>query len=90
MKLNIFFAASRIRAAWAVLTSERCVVLTYDPNKPANMLGNIYLCALSQEVPERLANATLIAVEWDKMDSCSGQEDALRQANDILVRSHCQ
>lgn len=92
MKTQALFAASRLRAAWAVLTAERCVVVTYDPHKPATFLGNIYLCAPSHEVPERLANATLVAVEWDKIDSDEGQQDALRQASEILAcsRSHCE
>jgi hypothetical protein len=85
MKSTINFAASRIRAAWGVLTSSRCVVITYDPEKPVNTLDHIFLCAPSQEVPDRLANATLIAVEWNNIDDKEKQEDALRQANAILA-----
>lgn len=87
MNFNIKYAASRIRAAWGVLTAERCVVITYDPMSPVNTLGCIYICAPSQEVPERLANAAIVASEWDKIDSCEGQQDALRQANEILTSS---
>jgi hypothetical protein len=92
MKAQVLFAASRLRAAWGVLTAERCVVVTYDPSKPPTSLGNIYLCAPCQEVPERLANATLVTLEWDKMDSEEGQQDALRQASKILdcSRSPCE
>jgi hypothetical protein len=87
MKSSITSAFSRIRAVWGVLTAERCVVITYDPKQPANTLGYIYLCAPCQEVPDRLASATLVAKEWDKIDSTEGQDDALRQANEILARS---
>jgi hypothetical protein len=92
MKFSISFAASRIRAAWGVLTAKRCVVITYDPKLPVNTLGHIFLCAPCQELPDRLANATLIAAEWDNLDSQEGQQDALRQANEILnisPRSYC-
>ena len=84
-----FNLTSRLRAAWAVLTAERCVVVTYDPKSPASTLGNMYLCAPCQEIPERLVNAALVANEWDMIDSREGQWDALRQANEILDRTYC-
>ena len=84
--------AARIRAAWGVLTAGRYVVITYDPNKPVNMLDHVYLCAPFQEVPDRLAMATVAAIEWDNIDNQEGQQDALNQATEILSRSarlHC-
>lgn len=89
MTFTLIYAVTRLRAAWAVLTAERCVVITYDPKSPVNALGHMYLCAPSQEIPERLINAALVADEWDKIDSREGQTDALRQANEILDTSYC-
>ena len=79
--------AARIRAAWGVLTAGRYVVITYDPDKPVDTLDHVYLCAPSQELPDRLAAATVAAIEWDKVDSQQGQQDALNQATAILSRS---
>jgi hypothetical protein len=89
MTFNLTSVASRIRAAWGVLTADRSVVITYESTSPVTTLGHIYLCAPCQEVPDRLFNASLIASEWDKIDSCEGQQDALRQANEILAKSYC-
>ena len=76
---------ARVRAAWAVMWAERAVVLTYNPRMPANRLGELHTgMALPQELPERLANACLIAVECNKIDSEEGQWNALRRAREIL------
>jgi hypothetical protein len=78
---------ARLRGARAVVFSRRCVVVTYDEQKPANVLGEIHLCgAASWELPERLANACLVAVEYDKIDSQQGQDEALKFANELLNR----
>lgn len=76
---------ARLRAAWAVIRAQRCVVITYDPAKPTNILGEIHTgMAMPQELPERLANACLVAVEYNKMDNEEGQWNALRRAREIL------
>ena len=77
-------AASRLRAAWAVLTAKRCIVLTYDPAMPPETLGQLHLCGPCQEAPARLANAARVAKTWDEIDSEEGQWNALRRANEIL------
>lgn len=87
MTITIFTRefGARLRAAWAVLRAKRVVVLTYDPIQPAHVLGELHIsnCHPS-ELAERLANACLVAHEWDKIDSYEGQYDALRAAREIL------
>lgn len=76
---------SRLRAIWAVLRAKRVVVLTYDPAQPPNVLGEIHVTNChSSELPERLANACLVAHWQDEMDSYEGQNNALRRAREIL------
>lgn len=74
---------SRLRAAWEVLSAGRYVVVTYDPKQPTNVLGTIYLGAPCQEVPGRLAAATMAAVL--RNESLQGQEATLALARQLYA-----
>lgn len=79
--------AVKFRGIGAILNARRCIVLTYDERNPPTLLGEIHFCgAPSWEIPERLANACLVAVEYDKLVTQEGQDEALKIANEILMR----
>lgn len=76
---------ARLRAAWAIMRAERAVVVTFNPNRPPNMLGEIHTgLAVPDELPMRLYNAALVAADYDKIDSEEGQWNALRRARELL------